>query len=108
VYALTDRRAIVFGSGDAIGDVKMQVQSYGRDVLATLERRERADGSGDLILEPLPRMRGTHIIWTPRHGFMAIENVREVEALLHKTLGAVGAQQATVLPNAFRKLFNND
>ena len=90
------------------GDVKMQVQSYGRDVLANLELRERADGSGDLILEPLPKMRGTYIIWTPRHGFMAIENVRDVEVLCRKALEGNGVQRTTVFPDRLMRKSLND
>jgi hypothetical protein len=103
VYVLTDRRAMVFSCGDAIGTVKMTLQSYGPDMLQYIETRERPDGSGDLILEPLPIMPGTHVIWTPRHGFIAIEKVRQIETLVRKTFRANGAQHVTVLPNRFRK-----
>ncbi len=82
VYAITDRRAIVFAPG-SFGSLK--VQSFTADALASMERVERPDGSGDLIFEQYTQRRGssTH---TVRHGFISVPRVRDVEDVLRKTL----------------------
>jgi hypothetical protein len=86
-YALTDQRAILwhagwFGSTD--------VRSYGPAALARIHRSEHRDGSGDLIFEVVTsygdirhRYRTAHSSY---HGFIAIDKVREVEALISKAL----------------------
>ena len=82
VYAVTDRRAVVFAPG-WFGSRK--VRSFAPDALASMERVERPDGSGDLIFEQYTQRRGssTH---TVRHGFFAVRDVRAVEDVLRKSL----------------------
>ena len=82
-YAVTDQRAICFRGGLFGGGVT--VQSFDPVRLTSLTRRERADGSGDLVFEEFTQRRGTGSV-TVRRGFMAVDDVRGVEELIHKTL----------------------
>ncbi|MBA4066387.1 MAG: hypothetical protein C0501_22270 [Isosphaera sp.] len=90
VYVVTDRRAVVFDGGWST-----HVRSFGPADLTAVERRQRPDGSGDLILakEPYwvpghtsgPPGRGHHVPggWSVREiGFFGIPRVREVEQLI--------------------------
>ncbi len=85
-YALTDRRAILWEAG-WFGSVA--VRNYRPDDLSRLFRIEYP-GGGDLVFEEqytfqTKNERGE--IATPKaHGFIGIENVREVEDLLRSTL----------------------
>ena len=83
VYALTDRRAIVFDAGVFGGS---KVRSFGPERAALMSLTERPDGSGDLIFEVFrdPRDSGT----TFRRGFKAVPHVREVQDLVLRTLVA--------------------
>jgi hypothetical protein len=82
VYALTDQRAIVI-KGKLFGGVN--VQSFEPDRLTSIERNQLADGTGDLVFERFTQRRGSGTS-TVRRGFMGIENVRQVEELIHTTL----------------------
>jgi hypothetical protein len=85
-YAITDRRAIVF---EASLRGATTVYSYGPEQLTKQYRRENADGSGDLVFEESLTYRrsdnGPTSTITKR-GFLAIDDVRAVEALLRKAL----------------------
>jgi hypothetical protein len=83
-YAITNERAIVVSPG-WFGSKK--VRSFGPESLASVERFERADGSGDLVFEQYTRRRGSSS-HTVRNGFISVPRVREVEDLLRKTLTA--------------------
>ena len=82
VYVITDKRAILFEKR-----WNMNIRSFGPEKLDDIERRQRADGSGDLILARELRWStgGQH-----RHsgyrsyeiGFFGIENAKEVEQML--------------------------
>ena len=79
VYAITDRRAIILEPA-RLG-VPATTRSLGAAALSKLARRERTDGSGDLIFdEPFGPRGGT------RHGFMMIADVKRVEDTLRATL----------------------
>jgi hypothetical protein len=82
VYALTDRRAIVWQKGFGA----MRVRSFNRDQLAALQRTERPDGTGDLIFEQTlyHGHHGHH--HTQSVGFTSIARVRDVEELIRATL----------------------
>lgn len=84
-YALTNRRAVVF---DAQWRGGTAIYSYGPDDLTKQYRRENADGSGDLVFEEMTTVHRTNN--GPRsimkRGFLAIDDVRAVEALLRKAL----------------------
>jgi hypothetical protein len=90
VYALTDRRAIIWDAGWYGAFV---VRSYASSGLGRIARRERADGSGDLIFEDYPT-RGSTKEGATCQGFLCIDHVREVEDLVRRTLLA-GHQPTT-------------
>ena len=75
-YLLTERRAIIISLGFRSN---VGIRSFEASALADLRRRERADGSGDLIFtrDPAGANRGRN---TPMAvGFMAIRDVKDVE-----------------------------
>ena len=82
VYVLTDQRAIVV-AGKVFGGVT--VQSFEPARLTSITRNERPDGTGDLIFEQFTQRQGTGTT-TVRRGFMGIDDVRQVEDLIHSTL----------------------
>lgn len=82
VYAITNHRALtlrtsLFGT--------LTTESFTAQRLTRLERRERPDGSGDLIFEQFTEPLGSGTTTTTR-GFLAIPNVRQVQDLLTLTL----------------------
>ncbi len=86
VYAVTDKRAIVFQGG-----MRMRIESLGPDKLQNMERFQRADGSGDLILQRRITSHECNENRTMRRiGFFAIDNVKEVEDMLE----TIAAQKA--------------
>jgi hypothetical protein len=87
VYALTDRRAVLWEPG-WFGT--LTVRSYAAEGLGRMSRRERSDGAGDLIFEEFithtTDSHGHPIATTHRRGFLCIDHVREVEDLVRRTL----------------------
>jgi hypothetical protein len=79
VYALTDRRALVWTPNFLGGG--FTTRSYAGEGLGRMNRVERANGSGDLIFEEQYTSRSRS-----QYGFMAIDRVREVEELVRLTL----------------------
>lgn len=77
VYAITDRRAITFEGGLA-----MTVTSYAPDRLRSLERKDRANGTGDIVFERriIPRTKGGS--YEKELGFQGVREPRKVEQLL--------------------------
>lgn len=73
IYAVTDRRVLILHPGG-------RARSYGPQDLRGIERREKPDGSGDLIFNP-----GSESTIEAPVGFFGIEHVRQVEALLLET-----------------------
>jgi hypothetical protein len=86
VYALTDRRAIIF-KPSWFG--RVLVQSFTAAGLGQMSRRERPDGSGDLIFQVFTTGFGENAR-SEQQGFLAIDDVRAVEDLVRRTL-SVGA-----------------
>jgi hypothetical protein len=96
VYALTDRRAILWEPGWFAG--QYTVRNYTREGLARIHRKDRADGAGDLLFEEfytrssfekfLIRTIGDENVSNTRilRGFICVDRVREVEELLRLTL----------------------
>ncbi|NLF31874.1 MAG: hypothetical protein GX591_13425, partial [Planctomycetes bacterium] len=77
-YAITDRRAILLDAGWFGG---LNVRSFGPDELDDITRKQRADGSGDLIFRR--DISHTHDSTHTRDiGFMAIRNVKDVETII--------------------------
>jgi len=77
VYAVTDRRAILF-----LGGWGTTVRSFGPDRMGGLRRRQRADGSGDILFEPSPPFADGAHSRMAEGSFFGIANVKEVESLL--------------------------
>jgi hypothetical protein len=88
-YGITDKAAIVMRGNLFSG---REVMRYGPGRLQDITRRERSNGSGDLIFEYVyGGQRGSSWnnsqSWSQPRGFMGIGNVREVDRLLRATLG---------------------
>lgn len=83
VYAITDRRALIINGGS--------VKSYGPDDIDYVERKMRGQNSGNLLFanEIDTRYnssnRSTRVTSRPV-GFLGIDNVREVEAIMLRAL----------------------
>jgi hypothetical protein len=74
VYCVTTARALILEIG-----FSRRISSFSRDLIAGLERRERADGSGTLVFDA-GELGNT--IGFNRNGFYGIDNVAEVERLI--------------------------
>ena len=83
VYAITNRRAIVI-AGTVFGAPR--AQSFRELDLNAVYTRERADGSGDLILREATLQFGEGYGETVREGFFDVRSVREAEAILRRAL----------------------
>jgi hypothetical protein len=85
-YALTDKRAIVC-EGAWFAD---STSSYTAEGLVRMKRRERRNGSGDLIFVEIMTIstnsEGRASTSTRWRGFLNVTNVREVEKLVRSTL----------------------
>lgn len=77
VYVITDRRAILYQGGWT-----RTIRSYPPEKLEEIYRKERRDGSGDVVFD--------HRTWRGRHGrehteelgFLSVRNPRQVEQML--------------------------
>ncbi|MDR3621251.1 MAG: hypothetical protein P4L85_18005 [Paludisphaera borealis] len=93
LYALTDRRALIFEFW-LFGGRRPDV--FTPEILDLMQCKERGDGSGDLIFE----VRGT-LNWPSRSvGFLGVDRVREVEELLRRTLSPDDRGSTAQLKNA--------
>jgi hypothetical protein len=79
VYVITDRRAITFDGGWS-----GTIRSYPPDKLQDIHRREKRDGSGDVIIarRALTGSGGDHR--SEDQGFLQVRNPKEVEHMLKK------------------------
>jgi hypothetical protein len=86
-YALTDRRAILW---EAALFRTVEVRVYGPAELTKLRRVQDIKGRGDLVFEEITTTghdsEGNRTTTVTRHGFLGIDNVREIEDLLRKTM----------------------
>jgi len=82
-YALTDVRAIILTPGWAGGT---EVRSFKGSDFGKMARRDYADGSGDLIFEEIVTRNSDGGSNRTERGFLGIENVRDVEELIQRTL----------------------
>jgi hypothetical protein len=91
VYALTDRRAIIWAAGWFGG---VEVRSYTGEGLGKMVRRDYPDGTGDLVFEEVVSVGrdsdGYMRTRRTERGFIAIREVREVEELVRRTLLPAG------------------
>ena len=86
LYALTDRRCIVWNPGFRGA---MKVTSYGPDDLVSLSRQERRDGSGDVIFVKSMRIRergSSSDTVTEAEGFIGVDEPKTLERLIRDTL----------------------
>jgi hypothetical protein len=72
-YVITDRRAIIL---DAVGWRSTKIRSFGPDQLKNFTRREKSDGSGDVVFV---LSGGGHDKYV---GFLSVSNAKEVEGRL--------------------------
>jgi hypothetical protein len=80
VYVITDRRAILFEGGfRGVG-----IRSFGPERLSDLRRKQRADGSGDVIFERHVRYDSDGDRRSTDIGFFGVENVKAVEDRLRQ------------------------
>lgn len=88
IYGITNRRVIVREQG-----FSATVKSYSAEDIERIERREKADGSGDIIIDEETRLRSYRNssgynrtrAYTVPVGLFGVRNVREVEALMLET-----------------------
>lgn len=79
LHLITNRRAIAFEGGWST-----TVHSYGPEVLGHITRRQRFDGSGDILLDQRTWHDGDGHHRASPIGFLGIENVKEVDTLLRR------------------------
>jgi hypothetical protein len=91
LYALTDRRAIVLEVGSR---GRHRTSSFTTETVALMQCDEHGEGKGDLLFQN----RKTWVSQSEAVGFLGIERVREVEALVRKTLSV--ARDAATTANA--------
>lgn len=84
IYAITDRRALIIS-----GLFKTEIRSYSRHNIGFIERHIRKGDNGDLLFAKGERDRAVGIAPFIRRqmveqkiGFFAIDNIREVEAIM--------------------------
>jgi hypothetical protein len=79
VYLITDKRAISVESGWLT-----TIRNYTPTQLKDLYRKERGDGTGDVVITTRFRRGSEGSSWTEEIGFMNVRNPREVERLLQQ------------------------
>jgi hypothetical protein len=79
VYVITDRRAITFDGGWS-----GTIRSYPPDKLQNIYRREKKDGSGDVIIARRAWRDSGGDHQPEQQGFLQIRNPKEVEYMLKK------------------------
>lgn len=77
IYAITDKRAI-----SIVGGRMMKVRSFQPEQLKNLERIERSNGSGSIIIEYETFTTSKGRTRNRPHGFMEIRDVKRVEDFL--------------------------
>ncbi|MDP4779650.1 MAG: hypothetical protein NWS16_05385 [Akkermansiaceae bacterium] len=86
-YVVTDQRAIVFAGG-VFGSTT--IRSFKPEQLNDIRRVQKPDGTGDLIFERTWASDGEGGKQSTDHGFLAIANVREVEAMITRLTQQAG------------------
>lgn len=88
-YVLTTSRAIIFEGG-----LSTTIRSFAPARLNDLQRKQRADGSGDLIFEKKFSHNSDGNKQTTTVGFLCIANVKEVEGMIRKLVYETGYDKA--------------
>ncbi len=93
VYVITTARAITFDGG-----FSTTIRSFSPDRLTDLQRKQRSDGSGDLIFERKRSYGRSGNRRTTDHGFLAIPDVKTVENLVRQLVEKSGnAKQSSLM-----------
>ncbi len=93
VYVITTARAITFDGG-----FSTSIRSFSPDHLTNLRRKQRSDGSGDLIFERKQSYHRNGSRRTSDHGFLAIPDVKTVENLVRQLVEKSGnAKQSSLM-----------
>jgi hypothetical protein len=79
IYVVTDRRAITFMGGRSI-----TIRSYPPEQLGNIYRKERRDGTGDIVFDRRSWRDSDGDRHSEELGFLRINNPKEVEELLIK------------------------
>ena len=79
IYVITDKRAIMITGGG-----KMKIQSFGPEKLTDLRREERADGSGDVIVDEETWTTSKGHTRTRPVGLLNVRDAKQVEDLLEE------------------------
>ncbi len=85
VYVITSARAITFDCG-----FSTSIRSFSPNRLTDLQRKQRSDGSGDLIFERKQSYDRDNAGRTSVHGFLAIPDVKMVENLVRQLVEKSG------------------
>jgi hypothetical protein len=85
VYVITDRRAITIDGG-----VSTTIRSYPPDQLQNIYRKEKSDGTGDIVISRRAWRDSDGDSRSEELGFLRIRDPRTVEGLLKKLAGTVG------------------
>jgi hypothetical protein len=78
IYVLTNHRALVC----AFGQFRKQVRSFAPERLAELERKQQADGSGDLVFRQDLHIDSEGSRFFKEVGFLGVRNVKQVETMV--------------------------
>lgn len=79
VYLITEKRAIIFQ-----GNRTVTIKSYSPKQIDNIFRREKKNGTGDVIITIVKKLDSDGDKITEEVGFMNLPNVQEVERLLKK------------------------
>lgn len=80
-YVITSNRAIIFSGG-----IKTDIRSFDPKHLEKLHRKQWRDGSGDLIFDKEFRFEQNYRQRQHELGFLAIQNVKQVEYLVRQLM----------------------
>jgi hypothetical protein len=82
VYVVTDQRAMIIEGGSS-----RSIKSWTRRDIDTIERREHADGTGDVVFAREMRRGAKGRAYTNEIGFWGIQDARLVEGYLRQLAG---------------------
>ena len=83
LYVLTSKRAVVIVQRALL---RPKVRSYSPEQLSLTIVEARSDGVGNLVFDTIRRQRGRHSHYVEQFGFLGIDHVHDVIALIRATL----------------------